>query len=259
VNQNATVCGKYWFVILYTCRIVLTGAIANPVYSDEQSSFKCNTLQVGCENVCFNQISPMSQIRFWTVQIIFTCAPTVIFILWAINSVHCMNALIDRIMNEREDHRRCTMLSVAGLTMTRSSSVSSDFSILDEKRRMRVIQDEIETIVDQLPSILLGYVVQLLVRIALEVAFTLFQLRVYGIRIKPIYDCDRWPCRVLTECYMSRQAEGEDDIHLDHVRSHHLVNSDEHFGDYLPRMEDNQAYLQAKRLDHCLRAGNHST
>lgn len=160
VNQNATVCGKYWFVILYTCRIVLTGAIANPVYSDEQSSFKCNTLQVGCENVCFNQISPMSQIRFWTVQIIFTCAPTVIFILWAINSVHCMNALIDRIMNEREDHRRCTMLSVAGMTMTRSSSVSSDFSILDEKRRMRVIQDEIETIVDQLPSILLGYVVQ---------------------------------------------------------------------------------------------------
>ena len=71
-----------------------------------------------------------------------------------------MNALIDRIMNEREDHRRCTMLSVAGMTMTRSSSVSSDFSILDEKRRMRVIQDEIETIVDQLPSILLGYVVQ---------------------------------------------------------------------------------------------------
>ena len=57
MNRNATICGKYWFVILYTCRIVITGAILNPVYSDEQSSFKCNTLQVGCENVCFNQVN----------------------------------------------------------------------------------------------------------------------------------------------------------------------------------------------------------
>ena len=56
VNRNATICGKYWFVALYTCRIVLTAAIANPVYADEQSSFKCNTLQVGCANVCFNQV-----------------------------------------------------------------------------------------------------------------------------------------------------------------------------------------------------------
>ena len=43
--------------------IVITAAIANPIYSDEQSSFKCNTLQVGCENVCFNQV--LSQI--WTL------------------------------------------------------------------------------------------------------------------------------------------------------------------------------------------------
>ena len=50
----------------------------------------------------------MSQIRYWTVQIIFTCAPTVIFILWAMNNVHCMNNLVNRIMDERDDQRRLT-------------------------------------------------------------------------------------------------------------------------------------------------------
>ena len=33
------------------------------VYADEQSEFKCNTQQPGCNNVCFNSFSPISHLR----------------------------------------------------------------------------------------------------------------------------------------------------------------------------------------------------
>ena len=69
------------------------------------------------------------------------------------NSVHCMNNLVNRIMDEREDERRCTIVSG-------ECSDSSIYSMISEKRRTRVIQDEIEIIVSQLPSILVGYLFQ---------------------------------------------------------------------------------------------------
>ena len=50
----------------------------------------------------------------------------------------------------------------------------------------------------------LKYFYQILVRIAVECCFIYVQYRIYGLEIYPIYDCHRFPCRVLTECYMSR-------------------------------------------------------
>lgn len=42
----------------------MVASVGDTVYSDEQSAFACNTLQPGCPNVCFNQFSPISQIRY---------------------------------------------------------------------------------------------------------------------------------------------------------------------------------------------------
>ncbi|CAG5088476.1 Oidioi.mRNA.OKI2018_I69.PAR.g11858.t1.cds [Oikopleura dioica] len=204
VNRHATILGKYWFVALYTCRIVIVCSIASAIYSDEQSSFKCNTLQVGCENVCFNQISPISQIRFWAVQIIFTCAPTVIFVLWAVNAVHCMMNLVREIIQDRAVQNALDSRSADG------SASELSLKLVDYQNytlKTKMIRQEVQNISAELPSILLMYILQLLLRIAMECFFAFVQFKIYGTQIKNSYLCNRSPCRVVTQCFMSRPKE----------------------------------------------------
>ena len=33
---------------------------------------------LGCEQVCYNYFAPISQIRFWSFQILLTCTPTLV-------------------------------------------------------------------------------------------------------------------------------------------------------------------------------------
>nr|AAL56444.1 connexin-like protein [Oikopleura dioica] len=173
VNRHATILGKYWFVALYTCRIVIVCSIAPAIYSDEQSSFKCNTLQVGCENVCFNQISPISQIRFWAVQ--------------------------DRAVQNALDSRS------ADGSASELSLKLVDYQNYNLKTKM--IREEVQNIASDLPSVLLMYILQLLLRIAMESFFTVAQFKIYGTRIEDFYLCSRSPCRVVTQCFMSRPKE----------------------------------------------------
>ena len=69
------------------------------VYADEQSEFKCNTQQPGCNNVCFNSFSPISHLRFaipevfldfnndfsrfWSFQILACAMPSIIFVIYS--------------------------------------------------------------------------------------------------------------------------------------------------------------------------------
>ena len=46
VNQHSTLIGKFWLTFLIIFRIVVVSSVGDRVYSDEQSEFKCNTLQV---------------------------------------------------------------------------------------------------------------------------------------------------------------------------------------------------------------------
>ncbi|XP_076816486.1 gap junction Cx32.2 protein-like isoform X2 [Clavelina lepadiformis] len=87
VGKYSTFIGKVWITFLFTFRLIIVASIGDTVYSDEQSAFKCNTLQPGCENVCFNDFSPISQIRFWAVQILFVGTPSIMFIVYAMHAV----------------------------------------------------------------------------------------------------------------------------------------------------------------------------
>nr|XP_026692599.1 gap junction alpha-5 protein isoform X2 [Ciona intestinalis] len=77
--------GKVWITFLFMFRLIMVASIGDTVYGDEQSSFKCNTLQPGCENVCYNHFAPISQIRFWAVQILFVGTPSIMFIIYAMH------------------------------------------------------------------------------------------------------------------------------------------------------------------------------
>ena len=109
VNQHSTLIGKFWLTFLIIFRIVVVSSVGDRVYSDEQSEFKCNTLQVqfktilsfqrtkkqfkiGCTNVCFNMFSPISHIRFWSFQIILVCTPSIVFMVYRYSSNSLTNS-----------------------------------------------------------------------------------------------------------------------------------------------------------------------
>lgn len=72
-------------------RMLTVVTIGSSVYGDEQGAFKCDTLQPGCQQVCFNRFSPISHMRFWSFQILFISIPAFVFYVFAgkqVDSVH---------------------------------------------------------------------------------------------------------------------------------------------------------------------------
>lgn len=82
-NQHSTLIGKFWITFLIVCRMIVIGSLGDRVYADEQSEFRCNTAQPGCNNVCFNNFSPISHLRFWGFQMMVVTFPSVIFLIYS--------------------------------------------------------------------------------------------------------------------------------------------------------------------------------
>lgn len=87
-NQHTTLVGKFWITFIVVCRMVVIASLGDRVYADEQSEFRCNTAQPGCNNVCFNYFSPISHIRFWGFQLVACSLPSVIFIIYSGHKTH---------------------------------------------------------------------------------------------------------------------------------------------------------------------------
>lgn len=69
--RHSTIFGKYWATIIVIFRLTML-TFAERAWSDEQKEFRCNTKEVGCENVCFNQFAPISNVRLWGLQLLGT-------------------------------------------------------------------------------------------------------------------------------------------------------------------------------------------
>uniref|UniRef100_A0A4W5L0X0 Gap junction protein cysteine-rich domain-containing protein n=1 Tax=Hucho hucho TaxID=62062 RepID=A0A4W5L0X0_9TELE len=79
--NHSTVIGKIWLTMLLIFRILLVTLVGDAVYSDEQSKFTCNTLQPGCNNVCYDTFAPVSHLRFWVFQIVLVSTPSIFYIV----------------------------------------------------------------------------------------------------------------------------------------------------------------------------------
>lgn len=80
VQAYSTAGGKVWLSVLFIFRILLLGTAVESAWGDEQSAFRCNTQQPGCENVCYDKSFPISHVRFWVLQIIFVSVPTLLYL-----------------------------------------------------------------------------------------------------------------------------------------------------------------------------------
>ncbi|XP_049446701.1 connexin 28.8 [Epinephelus fuscoguttatus] len=81
VNKYSTVIGRIWLSVVFLFRILVYVAAAEQVWKDEQKDFVCNTRQPGCENACFDQFFPISQVRLWALQLIMVSTPSLLVAL----------------------------------------------------------------------------------------------------------------------------------------------------------------------------------
>uniref|UniRef100_A0A673FLQ1 Connexin 40.8 n=1 Tax=Sinocyclocheilus rhinocerous TaxID=307959 RepID=A0A673FLQ1_9TELE len=107
VQAYSTAGGKVWLSILFIFRILVLGTAVESAWGDEQSAFKCNTLQPGCENVCYDKSFPISHVRFWVLQIIFVSMPTLLYLSHVVFLMHKEEKL-----NKKEEKLREIQTSV---------------------------------------------------------------------------------------------------------------------------------------------------
>ncbi|XP_042245727.1 gap junction Cx32.2 protein-like isoform X2 [Thunnus maccoyii] len=168
VQSQSTVIGNVWLSVLFIFRITILITGAEKVWDDEQSKMICNTIQPGCENVCYDHAFPISHIRFWVLQIIFVSTPTLIYLGHVAHVVH-----------KEKKHKEYKVPKYS-----------------DEKGHVKI------------KGRLLGYyMTAIFFSIILEVAFIVGQYYLYGFIMDPKIVCSKAPCPFTVECYMSRPTE----------------------------------------------------
>ncbi|KAM4698606.1 gap junction gamma-1 protein-like [Rhinophrynus dorsalis] len=216
INNHSTFVGKVWLTVLIIFRIVLTAVGGESIYYDEQSKFVCNTHQPGCENVCYDAFAPLSHVRFWVFQIILITTPSIMYLGFAMH----------RIARQPEDYQR--------LKEKKQSSKKKRAPIVhrgamrdyeekeDNEEEDPMIEEEVEQEKDEekgdkkkhdgrrrikQDGLMKVYVLQLIFRSALEIAFLLGQYILYGFEVMPSYVCTRSPCPHTVDCFVSRPTE----------------------------------------------------
>lgn len=192
-QEHSTVVGKVWLTVLFIFRILVLGTAAEKVWGDEQSGFTCDTKQPGCQNVCYDKTFPISHIRFWVMQIIFVSTPTLIYLGHILHLVR-----MEEKEKEKEKAREKEMeLALHG---------DKQHQLLSAKAKKSPIKND-QGHVRLQGALLRTYVFSIVFKTLFEVAFIVAQYFLYGFELKPMYNCDRWPCPNVVNCYISRPTE----------------------------------------------------
>lgn len=98
LTKHSTIITKYWVCLVVIFRLTML-AFADRVWSDEQKEFKCNTKEVGCDNVCFNRFTPLSNVRLWGLQLLALCIPCALYLVYLWH-------LVGRAQHDQEDNKQ---------------------------------------------------------------------------------------------------------------------------------------------------------
>ncbi|XP_075993364.1 gap junction Cx32.2 protein-like [Genypterus blacodes] len=180
VQSHSTVVGKVWMCVLFLFRVFILAAGVDKIWGDEQANMFCNTKSVGCKNICYDSSFPMSHTRFWVLQILFVSSPTLVY----------LGHVLLVIRRENKLRRR-----LEGKMSTGMMAKSPKYS--DERGRVQIKG-----------PLLVTYVLQLLVKILLEVTFIVGQYFLYGFILMPSkITFGKYPCKGQVECFITRPIE----------------------------------------------------
>ncbi|XP_029113816.1 gap junction alpha-8 protein-like isoform X2 [Scleropages formosus] len=195
VNEHSTVIGRVWLTVLFIFRILILGTAAEFVWGDEQSDFVCNTLQPGCENVCYDEAFPISHIRLWVLQIIFVSTPSLVYVGHAVHHVHMEEKRRER--EEAEANRQQEMNEERlPLAPDQGSVRTTKETSTKGSKKFRLEGTLLRT-----------YICHIIFKTLFEVGFLVGQYYLYGFSILPLYRCGRWPCPNVVDCFVSRPTE----------------------------------------------------
>lgn len=178
VEGHSTVIGRVWMNSLFIFRLLTLVDGASLVWWDEHNLFVCKTNEPGCENTCYSAAFPISFLHFWTMQILFVSAPTLVHVLYGIYSIHQ-----DEKPNSEERQVPKEMLEV-------SSNAES----------------VVKTETTKKPQ-LHHYVIRMCFKIVLEVVFIVCQYTFIGFVIKSEIKCMSSPCPHPVDCFVPRFTE----------------------------------------------------
>ncbi|XP_069766635.1 gap junction delta-2 protein [Narcine bancroftii] len=214
VQNHSTVIGKIWLTVLLIFRILLVTLVGDAVYSDEQSKFTCNTLQPGCNNVCYNTFAPISHLRFWVFQIVLVSTPSIFYIVYVLHKIAKDEKDEMKKIHEPELSNvpvTCEILTDNEKLAQRSDVVNSEESEFD----LRYGECEVEGIKDYRNGdpiylsnkVLSVYVIHVMLRTVMEIIFLLGQNYLYGFHVPCLFVCWTYPCPTKTDCFISRATE----------------------------------------------------
>ncbi|XP_061435452.1 gap junction alpha-10 protein-like [Lethenteron reissneri] len=194
VHIHSTIVGKIWLTILFIFRMLVLGAAAEEVWDDEQAEFVCNTEQPGCRNVCYDAAFPISLIRYWVLQVIFVSSPSLMYMGHALYRLRALE-------KERQRKKAAIRAELEGMELpgAEHKRLERELRKLEEQRKL-----------SKAPlrgALLRTYVLHIVARSALEVAFVMGQCSLYGVALRPLYKCARRPCPNVVDCFVSRPTE----------------------------------------------------
>ncbi|XP_062331507.1 gap junction gamma-1 protein-like [Osmerus eperlanus] len=228
IHNHSTFVGKIWLTVLVVFRIVLTAVGGESIYYDEQSKFVCNSGQPGCENVCYDAFAPLSHVRFWVFQIILVATPSLMYLGYAVNKIarreegrgdseeggpsqrkHRKHYLGGRRQHrgieEAEDDQEEDPMIYEVPEAESDGCKGAAGGATDGQGQGKVRHDGRQRIKED--GLMRIYVVQLLARSLLEVAFLGGQYALYGLRVPDTYVCSGRPCPHRVDCFVSRPTE----------------------------------------------------
>uniref|UniRef100_A0A8C5K9J2 Gap junction protein n=1 Tax=Jaculus jaculus TaxID=51337 RepID=A0A8C5K9J2_JACJA len=189
VHKHSTVIGKVWLTVLFIFRMLVLGTAAESSWGDEQADFRCDTIQPGCQNVCYDQAFPISHIRYWVLQIIFVSTPSLLYMGHAMHMVRT------------QEKRKLRAAECA-------KQVGADaFDSPAAKKPELTCWEEVNGRIVLRGTLLNTYVCSILIRTAMEVAFIVGQYLLYGVFLNTVHTCRRSPCPHPVNCYVSRPTE----------------------------------------------------
>ncbi|XP_034406468.1 gap junction delta-2 protein [Cyclopterus lumpus] len=222
VQNHSTVIGKIWLTMLLIFRILLVALVGDAVYSDEQSKFTCNTLQPGCNNVCYDTFAPVSHLRFWVFQIVLVSTPSIFYIVYVLQKIT---------KNEKLEDRKVEVVPGSSPSLERDKRVGGDPETaleagspyntsynnkdwtsregeFEEKSQLEEDAREVGKDPTQLSSqVLLIYIIHVLLRSIMEIIFLIGQYYLFGFEVPNLFRCETYPCPNRTDCFVSRATE----------------------------------------------------
>ncbi|XP_075449443.1 gap junction delta-2 protein-like [Ascaphus truei] len=211
VQNHSTVIGKIWLTMLLIFRILLVTLVGDAMYGDEQSKFTCNTLQPGCNNVCYDSFAPVSHLRFWIFQIVLVSTPSIFYIIYVLHKIA---------KDERTELERAYVLellqSLAIGEHLQKYNVSpgaeeqvevKEASRKGDRFKPKLTNDTIHGPIPFFDKMHIIYIVHVVLRSVMEIGFLVGQYYLFGFEVSHLFRCESYPCPTTTDCFVSRATE----------------------------------------------------